>query len=222
MNKISERMYVEFLASTAHDGVVSRERMEEHWRILKGAQAKLDDELYEKAIARARILNTPASRKIDIASKNGVAKVQSSRDPILWHLATMAALAYRGDKHGFLQWVLQQPETDRATAGWIFLWAEGSRFLRGQTDFSLEHVSSTGMLELFHAVCERSEAAGFSSDKLGLDWDFEGERLKCLEVIANDELAPGIVAPRALLSRPFDPPLADDRFTFDDGIILCA
>ena len=72
MSGLSERMHVEFLASAAHDGVFSRERMEEHWRILKGAHAKLDDELYEKAVARARILNTPADKKIDIASKNGI------------------------------------------------------------------------------------------------------------------------------------------------------
>ncbi|WP_310467600.1 hypothetical protein [Sphingomonas sp.] len=217
-----KRMHIEFLAAAAYDGIVTRERMEEHWRLLRGPDARLDDELFDKAVALARILNTPASKKIDMASKRGVAKAQASRDPALWHQATMAALAYRGDKHGFLPWVLQQAETDRATAGWIFLWAEGSRYLRGETDFLLDHISSENMVALFDAVCERSEGMGFANDALGLDPGFEAERLNCLAVIANGQLAPGIVAPKALLERPFDPPRQDDRFRMDDGIILCA
>jgi hypothetical protein len=195
--------------------------MEKEWRILRGPDAILDDALYEQAVARARVLNTPASKKIDIASKKGVAKAQSIRDPALWHQATMAALAYRGDKHGFLPWVLQQPETDRATAGWIFLWAEGSRYLRGERDFLLDNVPSGKMVELFHAVCERSEGMGFANDALGLDPGFEEERQNCLEVIADGEVAPGIVAPKALLACPFDLPGEDGRYTLEEGIILC-
>jgi hypothetical protein len=222
MTEPPKRMHVEYLAAAVYGSAITRERMEKEWRLLRGPDAILDDELYDKAVALARILNTPASKKIDMASKKGVAKAQASRDPALWHQAAMAALAYRGDKHGFLHWVLQQPEMDRATAGWIFLWAEGSRFLRGETDFLLDRVSSKSMVELFHAVCERSERMGFASDLLGLDHGFEAERLNCLAVIAEDQLAPGIVAPKTLLSRPFDPPRPDDRFTLDDGIILCA
>lgn len=215
-----KRSHVEFLAAAAWDGIVTRERMEEHWRLLRGPDARLDDLLYEKAVALARILHAPASKKIDVASKRGAAKVQSSRDPALWHQATMAALAYRGDKHGLVHWVLEQPETDRATAGWIFLWAEGSRFLRGETDFLLDHVPSKHLVELFRAVCERSERMGFANDALGLDPGFEEERLNCLAVIEEGELAPGIAAPMTLLARPFDPPREDDRFFVEGGIIL--
>ena len=215
-----KRMHVEYLAAAAYDGGATRERMEEHWRLLRGPDARLDDALFEKAVARLRVLKTPASKKIDMASKNGVAKAQSSRDPMLWHQAAMAALAYRGDKHGFLHWALQQPETDRATAGWIFLWAEGSRFLRGETDFLLDHVPSKHLVELFRAVCERSERMGFANDALGLDPGFEEERLNCLAVIEEGELAPGIAAPMTLLARPFDPPREDDRFFVEGGIIL--
>ena len=216
-----KRMHVEYLAAAAYDGGATRERMEEHWRLLRGPDARLDDELFEKALARLRVLKTPASKKIDIASKSGVAKAQASREPALWHQAAMAALAYRGDKHGFLPWVLQQPEMDRATAGWIFLWAEGSRYLSGDTDFLLDHIASNKMVELFHAVCARSEGLGFDNDALGLDPGFEEERQNCLAVIAEGEIAPGIVAPKALLARPFAPPRQDDGFTLEDGIILC-
>src|SRR5262245_37995091 len=95
--------------------------------------------------------------EIDMTEAEHVAWVRAQRDPALWHQAAMAALAYRGDRHGFLHWLLEQPEMDRATAGWIFLWAEGSRYLRGKTDFPLNHISSEDMMALFRSLCARSE-----------------------------------------------------------------
>ena len=86
----------------------------------------------------------------------------------------------------------------------------------------LDHVPAKKMMELFRAVCERSEGMGFANDVLGLDPGFEEERLNCLAVIEEGQLAPGIVAPMVLLARPFDPPRDDDRYDLDDGIILWA
>ena len=60
----------------------------------------------------------------------------------------------------------------------------------------------------------------FTNDNLGLDPDFEAERLKCLAVMENGELAPGIIAPIALLAKPYNPAGPDNRFTLDDGIIV--
>jgi hypothetical protein len=131
----------------------------------------------------------------------------------------MAALAYRSDPHGLVPWVLAQPELDRATAGWLFLWPEGSRYLRGEQDFPLNHASSDEMLAIFRAVCERS-ARGFGSDTIGLDPDFEPERLRALDVVARGEVAAGIVVPRALLDRPFPRERTDERFVLDDGLLL--
>jgi hypothetical protein len=213
-------MHIEYLAASADDRNFARERMEQHWRLLKGPNAQLDDELFEKAVARARVVQTPASKQIDVAKPKAVAKIQSLRDPTLWHQAAMAALAYRGDRHGFLHWALQQPEIDRSTAGWIFLWSEGSRYLRGETKFPLENMASEGVVDLLRAVCTRSEGMGFAGDELGLDHEFEAERLECLNVIANGKVAPGIVAPINLLSRPFPPRRQDDRFALIDGIIF--
>lgn len=162
----------------------------------------------------------PLPEEIDMAQAADVAWVRSQRDPGLWHLAAMAALAYRGDRHGFLLWLLLQPEMDRATAGWIFLWPEGSRYLRGETDFPLDHLSSGAMVALFAAVCARSEGAGFGNDALGLDADFEPERKACLEVVTGGRLAPGLVAPGAILAKPFALPQRGGRFMLDDGLIL--
>ena len=161
-----------------------------------------------------------ALEEIDMAEAEHVAWVKAQRDPVLWHQAAMAALAYRGDRHGFLSWLLGRPEMDRATAGWIFLWAEGSRYLRGKTDFPLNHMSSEGMVALFRALCARSEGPGFARDDLGLDPDFEPERKACLDVVARNEVAAGIVVPRQIIARPFAPPKRDTRYTLDDGLIL--
>ena len=59
-----------------------------------------------------------------------------------------------------------------ATAGWIFLWAEGSRYLRGETDFPIDHIASKKLTDLLRAICIRSEGIGFSGDMLGLDQGF--------------------------------------------------
>ncbi len=158
--------------------------------------------------------------ELDMSEAEHVAWVKAQRDPALWHQAAMAALAYRGDRHGFLPWLLEQPEMDRATAGWIFLWAEGSRYLRGKTDFPLNHISSETMVALFRSLCARSEGPGFSRDDLGLDPDFEPERRACLDVVARNEVAAGIVVPAQIIARPFAPPKRDARYTLDDGIIL--
>lgn len=158
--------------------------------------------------------------EIDMSEADHVAWVRAQRDPALWHQAAMAALAYRGDYHGFLHWLLEQPEMDRATAGWIFLWAEGSRYLRGETDFPLNHISSESMIALFRLLGVRSEGVGFSRDDLGLDQDFEPERKACLDVIARNQVAAGTIVPRQIIARPFAPPKRDARFTLDDGIIL--
>jgi len=160
--------------------------------------------------------------EIDMAEAADVARVKAARDPALWHEAAMAALAHRGDPHGFLPWLVEQPELDRATAGWIFLWAEGSSYLRGETRFPIDHCANEAMVALFAALCARSELSGFGGDHIGLDRDLEAEREACLAVIAGGGVAPGITVPHAIIGTPFAPPRDDSRYTLDDGIILVA
>jgi hypothetical protein len=157
--------------------------------------------------------------EIDMSEADHVAWVRAQSDPALWHQAAMAALAYRGDDHGFLHWLLEQPTMDRSTAGWLFLWPEGSRYLRGEADFPLNHISSEKMVELFRALCARSERLGFTRDEIGLDQDFEPERKACLAIVARSQVAPGIIVPRQIIDRPFQPP-KPSHFMLDDGIIL--
>ena len=163
---------------------------------------------------------TAPSAEIDVAEEGHVAWIRGQRDASLWHQAAMAALAYRSDPHGFVPWVLAQPELDRATAGWLFLWPEGSRYLLGERDFRLDHISSEGMLAIFHAVCERGEGVGFGNDSIGLDPDFEPERLRALDVVARGEVSAGLVVPHVMLDLPFPRERPDNRFVLDDGLLL--
>ena len=163
---------------------------------------------------------TAPSVEIDVTEEEHVAWIRSQRDASLWHQATMAAVAYRSDPHGLVPWVLAQPELDRATAGWLFLWPEGSRYLRGERNFLLDHISSEGILAIFRTVCERSEGVGFTNDFIGLDPDFEPERLRALDVVARGEVASGLIVPRTLLDRPFPRERPDKRFDLDDGLLL--
>ena len=163
---------------------------------------------------------TAPSDEIDVAEEAHVAWIRRQPDASLWHYATMAALAHRSDPHDFIPWVLTQPELDRATAGWLFLWSEGSRYLRGERDFPHYNVSSERMLALFRAVCERSEGVGFANDFIGLDSDLEPERLRTLDVVARGEVSVGLVVPRILLDQPFPPERPEKRFVLDDGLLL--
>jgi hypothetical protein len=158
--------------------------------------------------------------EIDVSEGEDVAWIKGQNDPFLWHQAAMAAVAYRGDRQNFLPWLLQQPDMDRATAGWIFLWGEGSRYLRGYKDWMLDHFSGEEFTRLLGAVCQRSESIGFRRDEIGLHPDFDAERQACLQVVADGEVAPGIIVPHNIIARPFASERQDRRYVIDDGIIL--
>ena len=131
--------------------------------------------------------------------------VKSRSDPELWHAAAIAGLDYLGDPHGFLVWLMDQPETDRATAGYIFFGAQGSSYLRGQTDFVGEGLSDQEWLHAMQAICRRAASTGFTYDSLGLAPGFETHRQACLDLINRGQIADGIAVPHALLDAPFPP-----------------
>ena len=109
--------------------------------------------------------------------------VKSQRDPELWHAASIAVVNYLGDPHGFLVWLADQPETDRATAGYFFLGALGADYLRGQTDFFGEGFSGEQWLRAMEAMCRRAATTGFTNDSLGLDPGFAAAQQECVDLI---------------------------------------
>jgi hypothetical protein len=145
--------------------------------------------------------------------------VKGQRDPELWHAAAIAVLNYLGDPNGFLVWLFDQPEVDRATAGYIFLGAGGSRYLSGETDFSGEGLSTDEWLATMRAICRRASTTGFANDALGLDAGFETERQACLELIKRGEVAAGIAIPHAILDASF-PPEQQLPYYVEDGTLL--
>jgi hypothetical protein len=145
--------------------------------------------------------------------------VKSRRDPELWHVATIAIVNTLGDPHAFLVWLMDQPETDRATAGYVFFGAYGSAYLRGQTEFGGEGLSDQQWLSAMQAICRRAAKSGFTNDQLGLHPGFETERQACLDVINRGQVADGVAVPRALLDAPF-PPEKKLQYFVEDGSVL--
>jgi len=145
--------------------------------------------------------------------------VKSQRNPELWHVAAMAIVNTLGDPRGFLIWLMEQPETDRATAGYVFFGAYGSNFLRGMTEFSGEGFSDDEWFHAMQAICRRAANTGFANDLLGLHPGFETERQKCIDLIKSGQIAEGIAVPHALLETQF-PPEKKLRYFVEDGTIL--
>src|SRR5262245_25270984 len=97
-----------------------------------------------------------------------VAWVKSVRDPELCHAAAIAVSVYLGEPQGFLPWLFDQPEVDRATAGYIFLGIYGRDYLCGKTEWIGEGLSQHQWVKTMEAICRRAATTGFTSNSLGL------------------------------------------------------
>ena len=157
--------------------------------------------------------------ELNMRNPEHVEWVKSQRDPELWHVAAIAVLVHLGDPRGFLVWLFDQPDVDRATAGYVFLGAHGREYLRGQTDFNGEGLSGQEWLRVMEAICHRAANAGFSRDALGLHPGYETEREACLNLINTGMVADGVVIPHAILDAPF-PPAQKLRYFIEDGAVL--
>jgi len=156
---------------------------------------------------------------LDVTELADVRWIMEAGNPAIWHQAAMAALAYRGDPHGLLPWLIARPAIDRATVGWIFFWAEGDRYLQGETNFDgFDHVSSEQMLSLFAMIGERSLDMPFGQDVIGLDPDFEPVRQRC--IVAAKTAGPNIAVPRQLLNKAFGTPQNTSPYLLEDGELI--
>jgi hypothetical protein len=157
--------------------------------------------------------------ELNMCDAEHVGWVKSQRDPELWHAAAIAIVNAVGDPHGFLVWLADQPETDRATAGYFFLGVFGADYLRGQTDFLGEGLSGKQWLRAMEAMCRRAATVGFTNDSLGLHPGFEAQRQACLDLINRGQVVDGIAIPHAIVDAPF-PPEQKLRYFIDDGTVL--
>lgn len=189
-------------------------------RYIEGGGFRFDESNAEGGRAKGMTDQEDLPDEIDISSAEGVAFVKARNDPSLWHEAAIAALAYVGDDHDFLRWLVQQPNMDRATAGWLLLWPEGSRFLRGETSGFWARIPDEKLVSLLTALCERSERDGFPEDRVGMEEGFEEQRRACLDVVANGQVASGIVIPRTIIGKPFSVMRSTSPFVCDDGLLV--
>jgi len=159
-------------------------------------------------------------QELDMSEPRDVAWVKARNDPEIWHQAAIATIAYLGDKHGFLPWLVQQPAMDRATAAWLLLNFEAPRYLRGEDYSFWARIHDDDVRSLFNALCDRSERIGFSKDDLGLPPAIEPQRQACLDVHAKGEVAAGMTFPFAILGKPFKAPRLDTSYQVHDGILV--
>lgn len=159
--------------------------------------------------------------EIDITKPADVDWVKAQGDSAIWHEAAVAALAYVGDEHGFLTWLVQQPQMDRATAGWMLLWSPFREFLTGdRASMFATGVSVPYLVEILTALCERSDRIGFLNDRLGLGNEWEDVRQACMAIIDSGELDPQIKAPIAIVGKPFAAPQEDMPYSVHDGMLV--
>ncbi|MBY6240134.1 hypothetical protein [Methylosinus sp. Sm6] len=158
--------------------------------------------------------------QIDMADAEQDKWVRASNDPAIWHEAAIAVFLYLGDKHGFLTWLVQQPDMDRATAGWLFLSRRGSEYLQGARDGFYSKLPDDEHCKLLDALCKRSERLGFRFDRMGVNSTCEEERQRCGEVIAKGKIAAGIVPPVAILEKPFTKSPGASIYECHDGELL--
>ncbi len=159
--------------------------------------------------------------EIDITKAADVDWVKAQADPAIWHEAAIAALAYVGDRHGFVPWLVQQPQMDRATAGWILLVSPFREFLTGaRASMFATGVTVPELVEILTALCERSDRIGFSNDRLGLEDEWEEQRQACVAIIEGGELDPRISTPASIVSTPFPAPREDMPYSVHDGMMI--
>ncbi|MGV2495657.1 hypothetical protein [Pelagerythrobacter aerophilus] len=159
--------------------------------------------------------------EIDITKAADVDWVKARADPAIWHEAAIAALAYVGDEHGFLTWLVQQAQMDRATAGWILLASPFREFLTGnRASMFATGVAVPELIEILTALCERSDRVGFLNDRLGLEHQYEEMRQTCMAIIDNGELDPRVRAPTAIVGMPFAAPRENMPYSVHDGMLI--
>jgi hypothetical protein len=156
---------------------------------------------------------------LDMSNPEHVAWVKAQRNPELWHAAAICVLVYLGDPQRFLLWLIEQPEMDRATAGYVFLGREGAHYLQGRTEFHGEGLSGLDLRDVLHALCRRGSTTGFTNDTIGLPPGFESARRACLDLVARSAVAEGIPVPHAIIDTPF-PLQRKTAYFVEDGTIL--
>jgi hypothetical protein len=143
-----------------------------------------------KKSAMPTVRRTDRPDTLDVGDAADVDWIKRSGDPLIWHAAALACLIFRGDKHGLLEWLIEQPNIDRVTAAAILLHrSNGVRRLKGE---SVEYVQMDEMLveRLIDRLCALDTEQSFSDHGIGLGEGWETERVKALSDLSDNPRAP--------------------------------
>lgn len=145
---------------------------------------------------------------ISVILEEDVAWLKSQSNPAIWHEAASSCVVFLGDPHGFLPWLIKQPNLDRTTAGLIFLGVGGQRYLKNPKEYHSK-VKHEEMGQILNALCIRSERIGFAQDSIGFEDDiwstYEDWRQDCLNLIGTGNIPDNVIVPRAIIEAPFPP-----------------
>jgi hypothetical protein len=127
--------------------------------------------------------------------------LEANRDPDLWHLITQQVNFDLGATKRFVEWVVEQPDCDRATAAFLFLDMNGPECVANPSERVVSY-------RLISRICARSQNGdGFPISELtlsehGLQDDQRGVLQQMLDIptTATAILCP---VPVNLLSMPF-------------------
>ena len=144
-------------------------------------------------------------QRVDFEECGTIAGLEQSRDPDLWHLVPGGFNFDSERTFEVLNWIIEQPECDRATAALIFLRLCGSDYV-GKPIIP-EDERSRPTAEIINKICKRSESEGFARSELSLSCVEEADDQRPLlqEMVASYSGAIGdcIPIPTRLFSVPF-------------------
>jgi hypothetical protein len=129
---------------------------------------------------------------------------KANRDPDLWHLIVRQVNFDLGATQRFVEWVVEQPDCDRATAAFLFLEMNGPECVANPSERVVSSTDFSG--RLIDRICTRSQNGdGFPISELtlsehGLRDDQRGVLQQMLSMTATAIRCP---VPVNLLSMPF-------------------
>lgn len=154
-------------------------------------------------------INVPEEfEEIYMEDPDHVEWLKSLNSPSDWDAAAEACFWYKGDEHGFLNWLIEHPDMDCKTATTIFIRMGESLFSTGE---EWSHFSQEQLRELVYAVCKRSETRGFSRNAMFTPAEWEETQLAFHNLMKKCNFPSDLPIPYAM----FKPPLTQGG---NDGV----
>ncbi|WP_209348071.1 hypothetical protein [Pontixanthobacter sp. CEM42] len=127
---------------------------------------------------------------LDVDDLDDVTWIKSCQDPLVWHDAAMACLIFRGDKHGLIGWLAEQPQLDRVTAATMFLHRDnGPRILRGDVVEYIQ-MKPDQIIAMIKTLCERDSALSYSENGIGLGSGWEDAKQSIIAELSHHSSFP--------------------------------